>query len=294
MTAYEQIKNSIEMTALVRAVITDNPHYVSLKDLTEHEYLQFKEKYNAKPEETIRKLNGFIKIISNNAVKQRHIRPAVELECIVEDEILHEYVGGGESPIFSGIPNYLFNGYTELANEPLNKYRQGQEKFKVNKRSIKNLLVIAKSIAIGSNNDAETASKLAGFISGFLEYNVEKTDRIWEEDKDKSVMINRYIVEGIGVCRHMAVFFQLMAQEAGIPAKITIGKIEGQDNWHMWNRAKLDDKTAKIDIAMAGKDIVLGKTLAECYDKERKRRRDYRQFSNNAHYFKYSARGLTQ
>ena len=61
MTAYEQIKNSIEMTALARAVITDNPIEVSLMDLKEEEYKQLAGVYLQKPYEAIRAMNSFVK-----------------------------------------------------------------------------------------------------------------------------------------------------------------------------------------------------------------------------------------
>ena len=53
-----------------------------------------------------------------------------------------------------------------------------------------------------------------------MKYNQKKVEKIWNKNRDETVMIKSYIEQEVAVCRQYAVLLQLGLQEAGIKSKI--------------------------------------------------------------------------
>lgn len=299
MNAFEKIKNSIEMTALVRAAVYNNPDYVSLRNLEKGEYERFRIMHTANPYSTTRAVNRALRAIGNEAVRKRHVNAAVELECLVEREWLEKSLGkDAEGPVMRGIDKYLWDGYTEMALEPKNKGRKFQEKFRVDKSSINNFLREAREIAVNCADEEEAIKQEAGFVADMVDYNKKIAERIWKKHGDKSIMISRYLIDNLGVCRHMAVLTQLALQEAGIETELVTGvrmKGKKKKGAHMWNKAWTGDGTALIDTDARNRKnqpFVAFSSSEFAYQ-------EYAQRNGNEiivlhpsmHFYKYSARG---
>ncbi|MBU2637402.1 MAG: transglutaminase-like domain-containing protein [Nanoarchaeota archaeon] len=299
MTAFEQIKDSLEMTALVRSAVTDNTEEVSLKhDLTMEEYTLFKKMYVNDPYSTIGHMNAFMGRMRNNYnVMDHHVDAALELECLVEEEDLRENIEFN-SEIKCEIPGFVSQGYRALWNDGRDTGRS-REKVIVDKRTIKGTLKIAKLFAIGNKDDEEkTLKDIARYLQSILKYDLEFIDAIAEEKRDVSVMINLYETVGKAICRHHALFYQLAVQEAGIPAKMIPGQYEGRQRGHMWGKAKLNRKSAILDLTNYENPVIISERLINCYEKAKAGYAKkginitYIPWNPRTCYYKYSTRGL--
>lgn len=302
-TPFEQIRNSIEMTALVRAVVTDNPDYISFMDLKEEEYEQFVGMYFQKPYEAIRAMNSFMKRMKKDNALVRHIASAVDLECIVESDVLERTIGkDNESPVISGIKGYLMQGYTEMGADWRNEGRTGQEKFRIDKAKIADILIACKTIAIEEPDEETAARKIAYFAASILNYNQNKVDKIWAKERDKTVMFSRFVKEEAGVCRHEEALCQLGLQEAGIYSRMTFGVDFKAKAGHTWKMADIGDKIALIDCSVNPPLFFCGNDANECYKKAidigwlgiKEGNGIFEIMDEDCHYYKYSTRGLPE
>jgi len=294
MTAFDKIKNSIEMTALVRSVITGNPEEVSLTDLKEEEYEQFAGIYFQKPYEAIKAMNNSIKRMKKNNARNRHIASAVDLECLVESDMLERLLGKcNESPVISGIKGYLMQGYTEMCGEYNNTLRKYQEKCRVDKRHISGILAACKKIAVEAEDEYAALSRVSELIAKTIRYNREDAEKIWKKDCDKTAMIHMFTNAKVGVCRHYAVLTQLALQEAGIKSKMQQGIERKIGEGHIWVMASINNKFILIDTAAEEPYLVRGSCEIDCYENARQAGRiEFIILNNHYHYYKYSTRGL--
>ncbi len=294
MTAFEQIRKSLEMTALIRGAVTGDSEQVLLKDgLTIEEYALFKKMYINEPYSTIRQMNDFMgRMRHNYDVMERHVDACLELGCLVEEDNLMDNIECGDK-IMCGIPGFISQGYTALWNNWKDTGRNS-EKVTVDKRSIRGTLKIAKLFAIGNKGeDRQALDEVAGFLHATLKYDKNFTDNLAKESRDNSVVINIYEQEGKAVCRQHALFTQLALQEAGIPVRQVIGILKDAKEQvpHMWNIASIDDRNVFIDAANSAFPLY-GEILGICYAYLASRGRQYITAPRSAHFYKYSTRGL--
>ena len=80
---------------------------------------------------------------------------------------------------------------------------------------------------------------------------------------DRSVNLSRFLDDGIGLCRHHSILYQLGLQEAAIPGRVVKGSLHvyGLEGRHAWNLAWLGGRVALIDVTLPTREgplIVVG------------------------------------
>ncbi|MFQ5790399.1 MAG: hypothetical protein ACE5JI_07980, partial [Acidobacteriota bacterium] len=247
---------SAQEASLVRAVSLGDANYLNhsyyldpdtgkrvAHEVEEHELARFADSWCLAPIECVRALNRAIARISEPSRKGRYVRAAVDLEILMDQETWTD----GDGKVYRGIPSYLPNGYTDMGTMPSPTERNGREKIKVDKTKMVDRLAECKRRGVMAGQPGEAL--LAWYYEAvrrdieFDELGVEKLSR---EFGDESIVLSEYLDKGMGVCRHLSIFYQLYLQEAGIASRVVKGDLRFYvlSGRHAWNVAKLGKRVA--------------------------------------------------
>ena len=107
-------------------------------------------------------------------------------------------------------------------------------------------------------------------------------------------MLTKYLEKGMGVCRHLSIFFQLYLQEAGIECRVVKGDLcfyifKGR---HAWNLVRAGERVILIDVThpnMKDPFMVFGTTEEEVYERAKEHSREYVSTPDEQNYYKIGA-----
>lgn len=274
-----KLRLTAQQASLVRAVALNRADYLQescrrdpatgariAHSLAEEEWSSFKVRWAVEPIACIRALNGAIARLHSPARLRRYLEAAVDLEALMDRET-HRAPQGR---VLSGIPGYIMDGYTDMGRNPSRTVRIHREKITVDKKRLKPWLIESKwrSLAYEPSPDL-----LAGFyqtVRRSLCFDESAVRRLSDDWAETSINLSQFLKDGVGLCRHMSILYQLCLQEAAIPARVAKGslRIFGLEGRHAWNLAWFGGRMALIDVTMPsrrGPMIVLGASQEEVY-----------------------------
>jgi len=197
----------------------------------------------------------------------RYIDAAVDLEQRMDRETFRSV----ELRIHRGIPSYFMDGYTDMGLLSTPAARPAREKIKVSKIDVRDKLAEAKRLAVLGGTAAETLLvRYYEIVRRDLVFDDPSVASISAESGDSSVSLSRYFERGVGVCRHLAITYQLYLQEAGIASRLVKGNLRlfGLKGRHAWNVAFILGRVAVIDVTLPdlkGPFIITAGSQEEAY-----------------------------
>jgi hypothetical protein len=290
-----------QQASLVRAVALGKDDYLNnsyyldpdtgkriAHELEEDELSRFSASWGFAPIECIRALNRCIRNIAEPDRRDRYLRAAVELEILMD----RQNWTNGDGHVYQGIPSYLMNGYTDMGTLPSPTERSGREKIKVDKKKMEHRLVQCKKRGLDSNEpDMETLALFYEAVRKDIAFDEKGVERLSKEYGNESIVLSEYLRKGMGVCRHLSIFYQLYLQEAGIESRVVKGNLRfyvfvGR---HAWNIVKLGDKVALADVAHPDVNnpfILTGSNEEDVYERARHFDRTYVATPDEQNYYK--------
>lgn len=235
--------------------------------LEEKEWSQFAACWAVEPIACIRAMNAAIAELRTPTRIRRYLEAAVELETLMDR-------GAPRAPegrVFSGIPPYIMDGYTDMGRNPSPTVRRGREKIRVDKARLKPWLIESRWRALAF--DPALPELLAGFyevVRRSLRLDEARVRHLSVDWGDRSIDLSRFLDDGIGLCRHLSILYQLCLQEAGIPARVVKGTLRlfGMGGRHAWNLAWHRGRVALIDVTLPSRHgplILVGTSQEEVY-----------------------------
>jgi hypothetical protein len=216
-------------------------------ELEEDELSRFTTSWGLAPVECIRALNRSIRKITEPGRRDRYIRAAVELEILMDQQNW----ANGDGKVYQGIPSYLMNGYTDMGTLPSPTERAGREKIKVDKKRMKSRLVQCKRVDLDRKDPSvETLALFYETVRKDIEFDERGVEKLSREFGNESIVLSEYLNKGMGVCRHLSIFYQLYLQEVGIESRVVKGNLRFYifTGRHAWNLVKLGDRTVLADV----------------------------------------------
>lgn len=269
-----------QQVSLIRAVVLNRTDYLERSyhrdpatgeriaySLEEDEWSRFAAAWSVEPIACIRAVNRAIAELRAPDRIRRYLEAAVELETLMDRGTRRAPV----ARVFSGIPPYIMDGYTDMGRNPSPIQRHGREKIRIDKERLKAWLVATKWQALASGPTLEEL--LAGFYEAVrrsLSFDESRVRDLSREGDDRSVNLSRFLDDGVGVCRHQAILYHLCLQEAAIPGRVVKGSLQvcGLTARHAWNLAWLGGRVALVDVTLPtskGPLIVVGSSQEEVY-----------------------------
>jgi transglutaminase-like putative cysteine protease len=269
-----------QQASLVRAVALNRADYLQRSyyedpatgqriahSLAEDEWSRFATGWSVAPIACIRAVNRAIAGLRTPARIRRYLEAAVELETLMDRRTLW----AREGRVFSGIPAYIMDGYTDMGRNPSRTGRHGREKIRVDKERLKAWLVETRWRALAYEPSLE--EQLAGFyevVRRSLSFDESRVKDLSSEWADRSLDLSSLLDEGVGLCRHQSILYQLFLQEAAIPGRVVKGSLHvyGLKGRHAWNLAWLGGRVALVDVTLptrSGPLIVVGSSWEEVY-----------------------------
>jgi hypothetical protein len=266
--------------SLIRAVVLNRADYLQRSlhrdpasgqrlayRLKDDEWSRFAAGWSVEPIACIGAVNRAIAELRTPARIRRYLEAAVELETLMDRGTLR----APEARVFSGIPAYIMDGYTDMGRNPSPTVRLGREKLRVDKERLKPWLVESRWRALACEPSFEEL--LAGFyeaVRGSLCFDESRVSHLSSQSDDRSVNLSRFLDQGVGVCRHLSILYQLCLQEAAIPGRVVKGSLRlfGIEGRHAWNLAWLRGRVALVDVTLprrSGPLIVVGASQEEVY-----------------------------
>ena len=233
----------------------------------EDEWSRFAARWAVEPVACIGAVNRAINRLGTPARITKYLEAAVDLETLMDQRTLRAPQGR----VASGIPGYIMDGYTDMGRSPFRATSRHREKIRVDKKRLKSWLVESRWRALSYGPSPEEL--LTGFSVavrrslGRDDWKVQDLPGDWA---DQSIRLSRFIDDGIGLCRHMSILYQLCLQEAAIPARVVKGSLYhlGTEERHAWNLAWLGGRVVLVDVSWPGPDgplIVAGDSQEEVY-----------------------------
>jgi hypothetical protein len=252
------------------------------------EWSRFAEHWAVEPVACIRAMNAAIAELRTPARIRRYLEAAVELETLMDRGASR----AAEGRVHSGIPRYIMDGYTDMGHNPSPTARRGREKIRVDKQSLKPWLVESRWRALAS--EPELPEMLAGFyevVRRRLSLDEVRVSRLSNDWGDRSINLSRFLDDGVGLCRHLSILYQLCLQEAGIPARVVKGtlRVFGIGGRHAWNLAWHRGRVALIDVTLPSRHgplIVVGASQDEVYRMANQGERRYLPTSDDQNHYK--------
>jgi hypothetical protein len=104
-------------------------------------------------------------------------------------------------------------------------------------------------------------------------------------------VLSEYLEKGLGVCRHLSIFFQLYLQEAGIHCRVVKGNLKFYifKGRHAWNLVSIDSRVLLVDVTHPNGDepyLISGATEEEVYETAAAGARTYEPTPDEQNYFK--------
>lgn len=269
-----------QQASLVRAVALNRADYLQRScyrdpatgeriahSLEEDEWSRFAAGWAVEPIACIGAVNRAIAGLCNPARIRRYLEAAVDLETLMDRGTLR----APQDRVLSGIPGYIMDGYTDMGRNPSRTVRHGREKIRVDKERLKPWLVESRWRALAYEPSPEEL--LAGFyetVRRSLSHDESRVKDLSCDWAEKSINLSRFLDDGIGLCRHRSILYQLCLQEAAIPARVVKGslRIFGIEGRHAWNLAWLGGRVALVDVTLPsrrGPLIVVGASQEEVY-----------------------------
>lgn len=295
-----------QQTSLVRAVALvdedylNNSFYLDPKtgkriahELDEEELSRFLAAWAVAPLECVRIMNRAIgKLPSSSSRMDRYVRAAVDLEVLMDQQ---SWIG--DEKVYQGIPDYLMHGYTDMGTKASPTERRGREKIKVDKVRMASRLAECKRRGIAAGEDQDVKPLLAWYYNSVrsdIEFNERGVDKLSRDFGNESIVLSEYLEKGLGVCRHLAIFFQLYLQEAGIDGRVVKGNLQFYifKGRHAWNLVRMRDRCLLIDVThpQAEQPFVLsGASESEVYDLAREQSRLYEPTPDEQNHYKIGA-----
>jgi transglutaminase-like putative cysteine protease len=221
----------------------------------------------------------------------RYLEAAVDLETSMDRKAL----GVPQGRVFSGIPGYIMDGYTDMGRDASCTVRCSREKIRVDKELLKPWLVESRWRALAYERSPEKL--LAEFYDSVrrrLSYDESRVKDLSCDWAEKSINLSRFLDDGIGLCRHMSILYHLCLQEAAIPARVVKGSFRffGIEGRHAWNLAWLEGRVALIDVTLPGRRgplIVMGASQEEVYRVANQGERRYEPTPDEQNHYKIGA-----
>lgn len=173
-----------------------------------------------------------------------------------------------EGKILQGVPDYIPDGYSDLG-----KLRPGRERGRVDKKELYSLmkedtLTILKDVASGKVPEGVdkrfyVLHRITELVNTKLPYDEERVDE--EIENGRSVMFGDLWRGGFGVCRHHAMYVQVLNQMFGIDSRILRNRTSQADRVpeealpyleqrganHVANMVKIGDSWYLVDATRA-------------------------------------------
>ena len=269
-----------QQESLVRAVALNRADYLQRSyyrdpatgeriahSLEEDEWSRFAAGWAVEPIACIGAVNRAIAGLRTPARITRYLEAAIDLETSMDRRTL----GVPQGRVFSGIPGYIMDGYTDMGRDASCTVRCGREKIRVDKELLKPWLVESRWRALANERSPEKL--LAEFYDSVrrrLSYDESRVKDLSCDWAEKSINLSRFLDDGIGLCRHMSILYHLCLQEAAIPGRVVKGSFRffGIEGRHAWNLAWLEGRVALIDVTLPGRRgplIVMGASQEEVY-----------------------------
>jgi transglutaminase/protease-like cytokinesis protein 3 len=260
-------------------------------ELEEDELSRFTTSWGLAPIECIRAVNRSIREITEPDRRDRYVRAAVDLEILMDQQNWTK----GDGKVYQGIPSYLMNGYTDMGTLPSPTERAGREKIKVDKKQMKNRLVQCKRVGLDLKEpDVGTLALFYETVRKDIEFDERGVERLSREYGNESIVLSEYLNKGMGVCRHLSIFYQLYLQEVGIESRVVKGNLRFYifTGRHAWNLVKLGDRVVLADVThpdVKSPFILMGSDEEDVYKRAKEFDRTYVATPDEQNYYKIGA-----
>jgi len=292
-----------QQVSLIRATVLDSGDYLersyvrdpetgtkTAHSLEANEWSRFTTAWAVDPLACIRAINRAIARLRSPARIRRYLEAAVDLETLMDRRTV-----GARARVLSGIPAYIMDGYTDMGRNPSGTDRGGREKVRVDKERLRAWLVERRFAALAGGPSLDVV--LAGFYEAVrrsLAFDEARVKDLSSESMDQTVNLSRFLEDGIGLCRHHSILYQLGLQEAAIPARVVKGALHvyGLAGRHAWNLAWFGGRVALIDVTLPtrlGPMIVVGSSLEEVYRLANRDERRYLPTPDQQNHYKVGA-----
>ena len=289
-----------QQASLVRSVALVDPDYLDRSfyldprtgkriahELEPAELADFLTSWAVAPMETTRSMNAAISRLPQSSRKERYVRAAVELETLMDQQIWAE-----DGKVYRGIPDYLMHGYTDMGTHSSPTERSGREKIKIDK--IRMVARLTECKRRGVSGKREVDPLLAWYYNSVrrdIEFNEPGVEKLSRDFGNESIVLSEYLEKGLGVCRHLSIFFQLYLQEAGIDCRVVKGDLKFYifKGRHAWNLVSLDSRVVLVDVTHPNGDqpfILSGASEEEVYRRAEEDSRSYEATPDEQNYYK--------
>jgi hypothetical protein len=260
-------------------------------ELEEDELSRFATSWGLAPVECIRAMNRSIRQIPESTRRERYVRAAVELEILMDQQNW----ANGDGKVYQGIPSYLMNGYTDMGTLPSPTERTGREKIKVDKKKMKDRLIVCKRRGLDEKElGMETLTRFYEAVRKDIEFDEHGVEKLSREYGNESIVLSEYLDKRMGVCRHLSIFYQLYLQEVGIESRVVKGNLRFYifTGRHAWNIVDLDDHVALADVTHPNVNnpfILVGSDEEDVYRRAQEFDRSYVATPDEQNYYKIGA-----
>ncbi len=256
-------------------------------ELEPDELTNFTTAWALAPLECIRSMNASIAKIGERSRLRRYLKSAVDLEILMD-----RHSWGHDGTVYRGIPEYLMHGYTDMGSQASPTERSGREKIKIDKIRMAERLTDCKEQGVISGKEVDKL--LAWYyncVRQDIEFNELGVEKLSQDFGNESIVLSEYLEKGLGVCRHLSIFFQLYLQEAGVDCRVVKGNLKFYifKGRHAWNLLRLDDQVVLVDVTHPNASqpfILAGRTEKEVYELAREQSRDYEATPDDQNYYK--------
>ena len=237
-------------------------------------------------------MNDAIATIPDSGRRDRYVEAAVDLEILMDQK---SWLNDGR--VYRGIPDYLMHGYTDMGTQASPTERSGREKIKVDKVKMVRRLAECKRRGVNNRDGGQTERFLEWYYNAvrrdieFDEIGVEKLSR---DFGNESIVLSEYLEKGLGVCRHLSIFFQLYLQEAGIDCRLVKGNLRFYifKGRHAWNLVRLGERVVLVDVThpnVSKPFMVSGSSDEEVYRLAAEQSRSYDRTPDEQNHYKIGA-----
>jgi hypothetical protein len=289
-----------QQTSLVRAVSLVDPEYLDRSfyvdprsgkriahELEPSELAEFLKNWGVSPLESIRAMNRAIAKLPASSRRERYVRAAVDLEILMDQKSWAD-----EGRVYQGLPDYLMHGYTDMGTQASPTERSGREKIKVDKLRMAERLSECKDRGLTATEDVTALlSWYYNSVRKDIEFNELGVEKLSRDFGNESIVLSEYLEKGLGVCRHLSIFFQLYSQEAGIESRVVKGNLKFYifKGRHAWNLVRHRDRFVLVDVTHPSVDepfIVTGASEEEVYQRAIEQSRTYEATPDEQNYYK--------
>jgi hypothetical protein len=289
-----------QQTSLVRSVALIDPDYLDRSfyfdpktgkriahELEPAELTDFLTSWSVAPLEAIRLMNAAIARLPESSRKERYVRAAVDLETLMDQQVWAD-----DGKVYRGIPEYLMHGYTDMGSHASPTERTGREKIKIDKIRLGARLAECKRRGVTGRPDPERL--LAWYYKSVrrdIEFDEPGVEKLSRDYGNESIVLSEYLEKGLGVCRHLSIFFQLYLQEAGIDCRVVKGDLKFYifKGRHAWNLVSVDGRVLLVDVTHPNGEepyILSGSNEEEVYETAAASSRTYEPTPDEQNYFK--------